>query len=358
MPVSLPSLLALTALVIGPGGLPQLPSPKPRPTRGAVPKGPLKPIRPAPPNCRTHTVVLPDITLPPMLVHEGDTEVAGWARLNVNTALRTRGTALELTGKVQVQAVTPGDSTKFVRHFSKTIPVLPAHSRCVVTKVIDGGAARAAEILDDEHRFIDFHGSKYLEKAECRVDTNGDDDGKVQCRRLHFRSVRVQTAPRPLTMCDPVRLNVPALTLTAPTHQRGDTEMGGNRVSLRVDAKVRQRRDQVLVDTTAIFEESVPDHTTFRGTDSRVVFDAAIDAPGCRVVSVGYADDPHKSTDSRVRALAWTNQHQPRRFGGQSKEGLLEHAVCRTDTKGNDRGKLGCSEIEFRRPLTVHLEKR
>lgn len=160
--------------------------------------------------------------------------------------------------------------------------------------------------------------------------------------------------PRYRSPCAPLLVkDIPPLEVPATSHYGpGDTEMGGNRpkIHLKVTLQPEDQTLKALAEVT--MEESKSDWTKFRGSISRVVAslntdtaDACLFDPDQRGVEVTGAIDQQASKDDH----AWTP------YPGSN---LVKSAECRSDTVGDDSGKLGCKNILLEPPRLKlrHLE--
>jgi len=116
----------------------------------------------------------------------------------------------------------------------------------------------------------------------------------------------------------------------------GDTEMGGNNPRITIEAAVREQRVGrhywlVLEGGVEMVEQKGDRSSFFKSFSARVA----------RIPDECTLREP---TTGRLRANAGNDNHAWTWYGGK---GIIRRARCRSDTKGNDKGKLGC-DIEFR----------
>jgi len=116
----------------------------------------------------------------------------------------------------------------------------------------------------------------------------------------------------------------------------GDTEMGGNNPKITIEATVREERvgqqAWLVLDGDVEMVAQKGDRSSFyRSFGGRV---ARIPA-GCTL---------RKPATGTLRASGGEDNHKWTWYTGK---GIIKRAHCLSDTKGNDKGKLGCA-IEFR----------
>lgn len=141
--------------------------------------------------------------------------------------------------------------------------------------------------------------------------------------------------------CQPLAVQIDPLTVMATTHDRGDTEMNGNRPKIHLDATLQPEGQTLKVLANLTMTESKSDWTTFHGSVSRVVAtlnteaaDACLfDPDQTGVVFTGSLDQQAPEDD-----------HTWRTYTGSD---LLRSADCLSDTSGDDSGELGCKNIQF-----------
>ena len=211
------------------------------------------------------------------------------------------------------------------------------------------------------HDWDTFSGAVLVESANCRLDTRGDDEGKVGCKNLRLRPITVSYRKiDEARICQPVKVEprigaiFPTRTQTGPLRQ----DMDGHRVNIHIDSRARVRDipdgkgQELLIETSLSLNEAERRGMRTKGeAGQRNVFLTAFDAPGCRIVEV----NPSTGT---LRAKSSAGNHKFNRYGGGragEASGMIDFANCRTDTKGKDYGKIGCTEIAYK-PLTITLE--
>jgi len=297
------------------------------------------------------TVALPPISFGTLVPTRGDTEFAGRAELQLLASLDHSPRGLRLSGSVRIGE--QGGTTRMVRSVRRRIDVT-VPTGCQIASVSRAGDNIKYE-SGGEHGARRIYGSDLVAEATCIADTDGDDFGRVGCRDVKFRPVVVEFEPAAPADCTDVDMWLPLVEL-APFHRsHGDGEMGGNRAYVEVTSKVEALPDgRVRARASAKIEEDGGDRSTYKAAESLIVFDVDRDRPGCRVTGLedaeGFLGDrtPHK------------NEHRVQDVGdrgpGGGTNGHIGGASCRTDTNGEDDGRLSC--LVSRRPVLIKLAPR
>ena len=286
------------------------------------------------------TVALPPISFGTLVPTRGDTEFGGRAKLELEANLDHGPKSLALRAAVRIAE--QGGATEMLRSVRQRIDV-KVPTGCHIASV-----SRSADRIEyesgGEHGARRVYGTDLVAEATCVADTDGDDYGRVGCGNVKFRSVVVSFEPAAPPDCSDVYLWLPLVEL-APLHRsHGDGEMGGNRAYVELTSKVEALADgRVRARATAKIEEDGGDRSTYKGAESRIVFDVERDRPGCRVTGLEDAEGfvGHRTSDK--------NEHRVQRVGhsqnmtpGSTTSGHIHGASCRTDTNGGDDGRLSC----------------
>lgn len=129
---------------------------------------------------------------------------------------------------------------------------------------------------------------------------------------------------------------------------RGDGEIDGNNPSIDLGISLALDQNQfIFANATLKIKEGKHDWTTFQGEKRSLFFDIKEEAPYCL-----YKSPWASASDGAISANGGKDNHKYTSYNGS---GLIISANCRSDTKGNDRGDLGCKEIRFI-PITVGLK--
>ncbi|MGR9114757.1 MAG: PASTA domain-containing protein [Gammaproteobacteria bacterium] len=113
----------------------------------------------------------------------------------------------------------------------------------------------------------------------------------------------------------------------------GDTEMGGHSAEISIEATVFEHAGQLILDASVEMVEKGGDRSSFyKHQPNRKMI--RLMPTGCTL------KHPKKGY---VKTHSKSNNHKWTRYGGN---GIIKGAKCRSDTSGNDKGKLGC-EIDF-----------
>ncbi len=323
---------------------------------------PIQPAKPAAPACETITFRVPD-TAVQQLPHTGgkDTEMGGyWRRVWASAKLRPTKRDIILSGWVRMHEEYRNGKPKyqqgpttFRRYFERRIPVI-TNTACEIAS-ISMKEGSAVGRYRDGHGTVKAYGNGIIDYADCRSDTNGNDEGRLGCRRIRFREIQIETRPA-TTSCPNIVIQGNNVTVDRLDHVRGDKDVHGNDPYVRIDTRVNLNGDRTraVLQTDVEFEESKPDTTTFEGQHQRLLFLAHRDAPGCEVASVD-------GGTGRLRAQSNPDRrNRPQFFGapGQrhNQEGNISSAVCWPDGPGNDEDRVFCNVSNKR--ITIDLRRK
>lgn len=145
--------------------------------------------------------------------------------------------------------------------------------------------------------------------------------------------------------CPDVSVNLNPVDVFPLPHARiGDKEMDGNYPTITIRATAARQGQSIVVNGKVHMQEGKSDWTTFEQNFVEETPVGALSDSRCEVVgmtpvqgnlSVNTGDDNHR----------WTV------YSGR-RGGLIQSAKCLADTKGGDKGKLGCKNIQFA-PVTI-----
>jgi hypothetical protein len=220
----------------------------------------------------------------------------------------------------------------------------------------------------DNHDPTDYpgRGAGLINRTTCISDTQGTDEGKLFCN-IEFNDVfaritastfttNVPGAGPLQTTCDgPRTVPVPPqLALPLPhVPFAGDTEMAGHNPTIRISSELNMlpptnTTDAAALNTRVEMVEDRWDFTRFVRfpvlPGHGILERSPTVYPGCRVSMI-------HSTPTRMEEHGGSNNHQWTEY--PSTSGIIELAVCLSDTVGDDNNRLGCS-IYFR-PVQVDL---
>jgi hypothetical protein len=149
-------------------------------------------------------------------------------------------------------------------------------------------------------------------------------------------------------VCQNLTLQLPSLTVFPLEHVTGDTDMAGHNPKITVDSKLLDHERRYLrLETKVKMREAIPDRTTFTGYALDQVFDIQANNIGC-VLGTPWASPRTGS----LSAHGGTDNHEWSTYYGSQ---LIKTARCRSDTHGDETGKIGCNPIKFW-PTTILLE--
>jgi hypothetical protein len=183
--------------------------------------------------------------------------------------------------------------------------------------------------------------------VEICTESNGENCEEPQIPKIEDYYIRLPL--RYAGVCDERKiLELPAIKVFPLVHSgKGDTEMRGHNPNISIEAKINMfGLERLNLNTTVVMEESTMDYSTFIGTNQISVFNITAHAPHCIFRESGVnLTEGHLKTDGGN-----DNWNETEYYG----TGLIESAKCTSDTNGDDKDKLGCSEIKFN-PISVFL---
>ena len=83
-----------------------------------------------------------------------------------------------------------------------------------------------------------------------------------------------------------VRIRPPVVTGFRPGHTEGDSDFAGHGPFVHIVTQVQRNGNVLVLNTSAFFQESESDWTTFEGTISQSFYDARVEHPGWRIQSI------------------------------------------------------------------------
>ena len=89
------------------------------------------------------------------------------------------------------------------------------------------------------------------------------------------------------TMIVPIK--PPAITNFRPGHTEGDSDFDGHGPFVHIVTQVQRNGSILVLTTSAFFQESESDWTTFEGSISQSFYDARVEHPGWRIQSIACA---------------------------------------------------------------------
>jgi hypothetical protein len=153
-------------------------------------------------------------------------------------------------------------------------------------------------------------------------------------------------------VCGPVTLSsLPTLSLYPLSQRtRGDDEMDGHNPRIEIAAEARPSADarEANVRLTVTMTEDRRDWTTFTGSRESQVATIAVEHPHCFL----RPQDIQPRTGALTASGGKSNHDFTEYRGGT---GLIEGARCRSDTRGGETGRIGCTDIRLR-PVVLSLQ--
>ena len=136
-----------------------------------------------------------------------------------------------------------------------------------------------------------------------------------------------------------------------PGNTRGDSDMGGHKPRINMNAKlnIRDNGQQLHLHYDCTMKEDRSDWTTFTGSWNEILYDARRDFKGLRFKRV-------RTATGSLYAQAGSDDHGWQTYPGS---GLIKRArEVRSDVSGKETGKIGAKYIDFNDPLIelVHEE--
>jgi len=320
----------------------------------------------------TETVQFLPFDVYPLLPVKDDAELDGKSNLRINASITHTAGRILMTGYVRIwegggrrNLLSSNTQTEFKSSFA--FDSIVYKKGCVIDKVTPSNGT-IGDSANSNHHWGMVYGAGLIASAGCRQDTSGDDEGKVGCQKVTFRPISVSYREEDEERkCDAVEIT-PRTGFIYPLYNKGGNnphtkDMDGNRVDVFVDSEINiadipDGKGQELRISTNLKMAEIHDYA---GRSMRVygeggqhnVFLTAFDAPGCRITSV----TPATGT---LRGKSTAGDHEPRTYGlsdanpGQAV-GMIDYAICRTDTAGDDSGKIGCTEVVYK-PLRIVME--
>ncbi|MEM6989133.1 MAG: hypothetical protein AAF721_01510 [Myxococcota bacterium] len=333
------------------------PSPKTVP----MPKT-LKKLSPA---CdQTLSVALPQNLSTRFLLARGDNSTSRSAHVSVQASVRHTKRRLFVQGEVAIQERHPGagkghamrnGDTKYRSTFrSIHAPTIPPG--CEIASVSPASGILSGGPHGND--FFELSGTGLVQHARCRTDRRRrrHQDSSRECKDIDLGTVQVRLRPAS-TSCGTVVVAPQSPSVSMARHTAGDDDMGGNRPRVIIDAAVRSVGQRVDLESAVRIIEDGGDGTKFETHDVVELFDARLDAPGCRIRTVS------PRAGSLVAQTGRSNEHRATLFGaagspntGVNATGVIDRAWCRTDSMADDRTLVGCGEVRFR-VVRIDLER-
>lgn len=318
----------------------------------------------------TETVQFTPIDAYPLLPVKDDTELGGKPVLKIDAKVSHTAGRIFLIGSVEISEgyqrsrLKTDTDTTFRSHF--TFDSIVHKQGCVIDSV-SPATGHIGDSRNNSHDWEPVYGAGLVRSANCRQDTRGDDEGKIGCRSIVLEPITITYRKMDeARICDAVQLMPRAGVIYPLYNKRGGSsyeDMDGNRVDVFLDSNVRitdtpdgkGQEVYILTDLRMAEIHSNPRLAmrVYGDIGRRNVFLTAFDAPGCRVVDV-------RPAVGALRGKSSQGDHEPRMYGKSEASfglatGLIDYAICRTDTAGDDSGKIGCTEVVYN-PLTIELE--
>ena len=133
-----------------------------------------------------------------------------------------------------------------------------------------------------------------------------------------------------------VAIQPPAIGNFRPGHTEGDLDFGCNGLFVHVVTQVQRNGNVLVLNTSAFFQESESDWTTFEGSISQPFYDARVEQPGWRIQSI--TGETHQSIQIMVG-------HYGRHSFEYGASSLIRSMVLRGDSDsgvfgGHDRPEI------------------
>ena len=318
----------------------------------------------------TETVQFLPIDVYPLLPVRGDTEIGGSPDFELSATVKHTAGRILLSGYVTLTeperggAFSSHSNTMYKGNFTFDSIVLKPGCE------IDNVTPSKGEISDwsnYHHNWEMLYGAKLIESANCRQDTGGDDEGKVGCKSIKLRPIEVSFRKMDKSrICDAVAIKPRFGVIFPLSTNRGGPhgkDMNGNRVDVFLDSHVdisntpdgmgQELSLSSNLKMSAVQKNKGRAMRVYGEGGQRNIFLTAFDAPGCRIVEV-------RPSTGTLRAKSSAGEHRSIEYGAGSRgeaSGMIDYAICRTDTSGEDSGKIGCTEVAYK-PLTIILEKQ
>jgi hypothetical protein len=365
---------------------------KPQAAAGSVPAGTVPKVgvpasaTPPAPQCDPVTLKLTAADMPALRAHSmgnKDLDDDEWTSVSYKVRLRTTPmrvylytharlsevhadhTLFEQTGssvvyteraKVAVAGTQPEEKCEITGLSVTTVPGFDHHG--LVTGLVVG-KAKKKNWTSLPSGVDNARAEGIVSSVECKTDYGEDDTGKVGCRNAVLREIQILRKPR-REACGSVTVQPPRAFAFPFYHRSGDKEMDNGKHTIHVFGKAGDPLSaifpRVIKDVGIWLDPKVElvqysgDRTTFgHGAQGDVLLREDI-PPHCDFGSAtlqGYKAvwlSRPKEEDHD-----WTYMSAP-------ADTPIVGVECRTDSKGEDDGKLGC--WVFFRPVTVNLVRR
>jgi hypothetical protein len=136
------------------------------------------------------------------------------------------------------------------------------------------------------------------------------------------------------TMTVPIK--PPAVSNFRPGHTDGDFDFAGHGLFIHIVAHVRRNGNILVLNTSAFFQESESDWTTFEGSISQPFYDARLEQPGWRIQAI--AGETHQDIQIAVGDYGTHSFH----YGTSS---LIQSMVLRGNSDSGVFGGHGRPEV-------------
>lgn len=162
-------------------------------------------------------------------------------------------------------------------------------------------------------------------------------------------SIRAQYPLRYRGVCDRVLFDPPNIAVYPLEHTGGDADIDGHnpKIEVEVGVSVDDNGYTINATTDVNIRETGGDQTEYHGKNKTQLINLMVDHPNCFVEATGV-----NPSAGALTAWGGPNNHGEDDYSGGT--GLLAEAQCRSDTNGEDTGKLGCRYISLR-PMTLLL---
>ena len=133
-----------------------------------------------------------------------------------------------------------------------------------------------------------------------------------------------------------VRVRPPVVSGFRPGHTEGDSDFAGHGPFVHIVTQVQRNGNILVLNTSAFFQESESDWTTFEGSMSQSFYDARVEHPGWRVQSI--VGDTYQSIQMVLGGFGRHSFH----YG---TSGLVNSMVLRGDSNSGVFGGVDRPEI-------------
>ena len=334
--------LVTLALVAPLGPTKPLPGPFPKPTAMPKPTGVAKFPKQAPKCTETLTVPLATNVNVPTMLAQGDRATGRAAVLLIKAGVRWTKRRLHVEGEVAIQerhGFDDGD-TRYRGVFRDIVaPSIPVG--CEIAKVTPASGSLVSEPKGAAEFTVTKPG--LITSARCQTDhgRRRHQDRARGCWDVDLAEVEIKLRPAQADCKNHLAVYFPS-AISVSHVAAGDRELGGDRPTFDLRSKLEQAGDKVTLHTELEITESGGNHSRLTGSETIELFDAALDAPGCRVTHVG----------PKLGALTGRPdsdaQHGGVRYPGPNQQTLIESAWCRTNSTGDDLALTGCGEVRYK----------